>query len=246
MLIAEDQLLKQISPNDIVVDVGGGMEPFYRANYVVDFIPYSKRVKTTKRPFFAKKHWYQIDICSKTLPFTDKSIDFVICSHTLEDIRDPIFVCKELSRIAKAGYIETPSRALESSFGIDPFPLGNLYPGLNHHRWFVEVVNNKLIFTAKTLYLTVFPEMAVNGRKDPVLSFFWKNKFSFEERILDWKEYLYDLARFKAEFEGKSYQELRKNIDRKLTRARIARKLQKLIGKSKPFDFGDSFTKYKK
>jgi hypothetical protein len=32
----------------------------------------------------------------------------VICSHTLEDIRDPLWVCSEMIRIGKAGYIELP------------------------------------------------------------------------------------------------------------------------------------------
>lgn len=237
MLIDEGGLLKYISPNDFVVDIGGGIEPFFRANCIVDILPYSKKGLKRKKAYFKRESWYQMDICSESLPFSDKSIDFAICSHTLEDIRDPIYVCKEINRIAKAGYIETPSRALESSFGVDPFPLGNHYPGLNHHRWFVEERKNTLVFTAKTSYLSVFPEMGVEGRKEPFLSFFWKDNFSFEERILDWRGYLYDLARFKAKFEGENYEELKKMIDRKLTRAKIVRKIQKLIGKAQPFDF---------
>ena len=62
--------------------------------------------------------WIQRDICDREpYPFDDDELDFVICSHTLEDVRDPIWVCSEMARIAKAGYIEVPSRLEEQSYG---------------------------------------------------------------------------------------------------------------------------------
>ena len=52
-------------------------------------------------------------MCNSHWPFPDKTFDFVVCSHLLEDVRDPITVCRELCRVGKAGYIETPSRIRE-------------------------------------------------------------------------------------------------------------------------------------
>ena len=54
-----------------------------------------------------------------SLPFEDKSFEVAVSSHTLEDIRDPLFLCAELNRVTKAGYIETPSIVAELTFGIN-------------------------------------------------------------------------------------------------------------------------------
>jgi len=42
-----------------------------------------------------------------------KEVDFVSCSHVLEDLRDPIRVCEEIVRVGKRGYIEVPSKTAE-------------------------------------------------------------------------------------------------------------------------------------
>jgi len=39
--------------------------------------------------------------------------DFCICTHTLEDIMNPVFVCEQMSAIAHAGYIAFPSKCRE-------------------------------------------------------------------------------------------------------------------------------------
>lgn len=38
-----DQVLSRISPTDVVVDIGGWAQPFTRANYVIDLMPYETR-----------------------------------------------------------------------------------------------------------------------------------------------------------------------------------------------------------
>jgi len=94
---------------------------------------------------FTSDTWIQRDICEKTpYPSQDKSIDLVICSHTLEDVRDPLWVCSEMIRIAKAGYVEVPSRRCESCRGLETG-----ITGLSHHRWLIEVEGNGLRFLPK-------------------------------------------------------------------------------------------------
>jgi hypothetical protein len=48
-----------------------------------------------------------------SLPFRDGAVDFVIVSHLAEHVEDPDAMCRELVRVAAAGYLETPSRAAD-------------------------------------------------------------------------------------------------------------------------------------
>jgi len=111
------RLLSTIPRDAKVVDVGGGAAPFPRADYVIDAIPYEKlgtgsdgniHEKLGIEPRYSAERWIQTDLCDRRpWPIADKSFDFAICSHLLEDIRDPIWVCSELRRIAKAGYSDS-------------------------------------------------------------------------------------------------------------------------------------------
>lgn len=122
-----------------VVDVGGGAAPFARADHVVDAVAWEDRGSGSDgargtAPGLSREQWTQVDLCDRRpWPFADKSFDFAVCSHVLEDVRDPLWVCSELSRIARAGYIEMPSRVLEQSRGVE----NPLYAGYCHHRWLV-------------------------------------------------------------------------------------------------------------
>lgn len=150
-------LLGRIRPGDTVLDIGGWARPFNRATHVIDSGPYETRGEIYRKMFqspfqgpseehFTKATWFQRDICDRTpFPFADKSLDFAICSHTLEDIRDPIWVCSEMVRVAKAGYIEVPSRIAESTRGWESPGIA----GLTHHRWLVSIEGNSVSFEHK-------------------------------------------------------------------------------------------------
>jgi hypothetical protein len=117
-------IISRLRDDDIVLDVGGWVRPFNRANIVMDAEPYETRgyYRTLGLPAsqggaterFTRSSWIQRDLCERDpWPLADRSADFAVCSHTLEDVRDPVWVCSELVRVAKAGYIEVPSRAAE-------------------------------------------------------------------------------------------------------------------------------------
>jgi Methyltransferase domain len=94
---------------------------------------------------FSRETWIQRDICDREpYPFEDKQLDFVVCSHTLEDVRDPIWVCSEMVRIAKAGYVEVPSRLEEQSAGFQ-----GPWVGWGHHRWLIDVTDGRMEFVFK-------------------------------------------------------------------------------------------------
>lgn len=139
-------MLRRIGPNDVVLDVGGWACPFNRANYVLDAEPYHTRGYYAKlglpasqgggQEHFTADTWVRRDICHHApFPFADKSIDFVICSHTLEDVRDPLWVCSEMVRVGKRGYVEVPSRVAETCRGWEHPRIA----GLSHHRWLIDI-----------------------------------------------------------------------------------------------------------
>jgi SAM-dependent methyltransferase len=186
-----------------VLDVGGWYQPFNLATHVIDLAPYESRrshdaIDPEDSERFSAATWVVHDVCSSPWPFPDKFFDFVVCSHLLEDVRDPIFVCRELCRIGKSGYIETPSRVREI-FSKDrlffmKYLLGKVPEiGFYHHRWFVEAEGTHLRFTAKTAALLARRRHYITrndiGRtlteQESGLSLFWTKQFTFEEVFID-------------------------------------------------------------
>lgn len=152
-------VLARIGEGDRVLDVGGWWKPLNRANYVVDLLPYETRggggrIGPSLERYTADT-WVQFDICETPWPIPDKSFDFVYCGQTLEDIRDPIAVCKELSRVAKRGYVEVPSVWIECTYDIDVGPLTPQYPGYEKHRWLVFEEDDGLLFVPKQIWLSL-------------------------------------------------------------------------------------------
>lgn len=142
-----------------VLDVGGWAAPLARADVVLDLLPYESRglygtPADRDRERVRADSWVRHDICAREpFPFADDAFDLVVCSHTLEDVRDPIWVCSELSRIGRAGYVEVPSRLEEQSWGVN----GD-YVGWSHHHWLIDAVDGGLEF--------VFKPHALHARDD--------------------------------------------------------------------------------
>ncbi len=149
-----ERILYTVPETAVVLDVGGWGKCFTRADWVLDRMPYETRGLYGKDgdgpERFGRGTWVQRDICDKQpWPFDDKSIDFAVCSHTLEDVRDPVWVCHELNRVARAGYIEVPSRLEEQSFGFQ-----GKWAGWDHHHWLIDVGDCRIDFTLKHYLMT--------------------------------------------------------------------------------------------
>ena len=141
------EVLARIRPSDVVLDVGGWARCFNRADHVLDLFPYHTRGRCYRDAMdlgpqggevehFSAETWHERDLCDREpWPFADKSIDFCTCSHTLEDLRDPLWLCSEMVRVARRGYIEVPSVGFELSRGREP----GVPVGLSHHKWIVDV-----------------------------------------------------------------------------------------------------------
>jgi len=158
-----------------VVDIGGSVNgwstPYIDA--IVDFnVPENLPNHITH---------YQCDIThpdswKKILEDVNKNekFDFCICTHTLEDIMNPGFVCEQMSKIAHAGYIAVPSKHRELS----RFEY-SCYRGYIHHRWIFTINDNQCIGFPKINYIdsvNTFDAVAdvSYGRCD--LSFYWNGE----------------------------------------------------------------------
>src|SRR5882672_6252258 len=139
---SREEILSRLTDSDLVLDVGGWGKPFARADWVIDLMPHETRGIYGETPDrdaerFSAATWVERDICDREpWPFTDRQFEFAICSQTLEDVRDPVWVCSELNRVAKAGYIEVPSRLEEQSWGC-----AGEFVGWDHHRWLIDVAD---------------------------------------------------------------------------------------------------------
>jgi SAM-dependent methyltransferase len=93
----------------LVLEVGSGGSPYFRANVLID--AYAETRERHWAPFITDRP--SVLGMGEALPFRDKSFDFVIASHVLEHSADPESFLRELQRVAKAGYIETPDAFME-------------------------------------------------------------------------------------------------------------------------------------
>ncbi len=202
---ANRQKINALADDKRVLDIGGWAEPLLRANYIMDVFPYETRSLgyhgigciprsvTYPEPRngerFTRDTWVIHDICSQSpFPFPDKMFDFVVCSHTLEDVRDPIRACNEIMRVGRAGYIETPARLWEQTMR----PSGIV--GEGHHRWMVQIEENTIRFYGKPHFLHTsknyyVPNAFVKNERideDKVTFLFWEDSFSFEEPSTYW------------------------------------------------------------
>ena len=97
-----------IKRSDLILDVGSGSSPHPAADVLLE------RYLDPKHRYSAMvidRPTVLADACK--MPFRDKAFDFVIAFHVLEHVPDPASFLKELQRVGKAGYIETPNAIFE-------------------------------------------------------------------------------------------------------------------------------------
>lgn len=103
---------------------------------------------------------------------TNGKFDFSICSHTLEDVFNPIDLILNLEKISKRGYIAIPSKYSEFTQHFD-----HLYRGHGHHKQFFDI---------KSDALTIYPKfnwIETDKRSDLI-----KEKNGPNELTLIWEE----------------------------------------------------------
>jgi hypothetical protein len=195
---ARQRILDTLPDDAVVLDVGGWAKPFPRADWVIDLREYETRGEwgydgDPADERFSAGTWVARDICAhEPWPFADDQFDFAVCAHTLEDVRDPIAVCAELVRVARAGYIEVPSRLQEQTRGVH----GD-WVGWGHHHWLIDVdaerADVRFVMKPHSLSRTdvqlAFPEgvAAKLTEEERIEQLWWEGAFTFHE------DYFYDL-----------------------------------------------------
>ena len=89
----------------LVLDVGSGQKPMWRADVLVE--RYLDDSSQRPGPLCVARPLICGDI--EALPLKDKAFDFIYCSHVLEHVSDPERAARELGRVGKAGIIAMPS-----------------------------------------------------------------------------------------------------------------------------------------
>ena len=117
-----------IRANDFVLEIGSGHNPKARSDVLCDkFIEDNEQRGGT---IVADRPLVEAD--GQFLPFADAAFDYVICSHVLEHVEDPVLLISELMRVASRGYIETPSE------------IGEQIYGWYYHHWVVNLIDGRL------------------------------------------------------------------------------------------------------
>lgn len=164
--------------SDLVLEVGSGGNPYFRANVLLDAYEETR-----------ERHWEPLVADRPTvlgfvekLPFKDKTFDFVIASHVLEHSTDPEAFLNELQRVAKAGYIEVPDAFMER---INPYI---------DHRLEITIRNDSLLIRKKPAHevdaelVELYSNKAKNVIANETMSkhpyhfhvrYYWENKIDF-------------------------------------------------------------------
>jgi len=179
-----------VKKTDLVLEVGSGGNPYFRANVLCD------AYFESQERFFAPLVFDRPTIIARAenLPFKNDSFDFVIASHVLEHSSDPEKFLKELQRVARAGYIEIPDAVMER---------------LTHytfHRLEIAERNGELVIRKKKNYIQdlelaelfdykaikVFPKLISKHPFDFHVRFYWnKNNGGIKYKIVN-PEYKFD------------------------------------------------------
>lgn len=124
-----------VKSSDRVLEVGGGHNPHPRSNVVVDKFSDSNYHRSGNIKVYKNQTFQEAD--GENLPFKDNEFDYVICNHVLEHVDNPARFLQEQSRVAKRGYMETPSYIGE-----------HLIPKQSH-RWLILEIDNKIVMVEK-------------------------------------------------------------------------------------------------
>lgn len=147
-------------PDDaLVVDIGAGMSRLPRANFAVDLMTFDESRKFALRcqgeDRCTRENWIVSDVCDPFSFFHDKQFEYSFCSQTIEDVRDPIGIVRELNRISRRGFISTIHWTYElgAQFGRQWGAPTDEFVGYHHHRWVICVNNGVVEFVWKPPYV---------------------------------------------------------------------------------------------
>lgn len=166
-------LRTQVPADARILDIGPGHHPLTWATHYVDFVDIEG--------LGAKPLW-KVDLATQPLPFPDKSFDFIYARHCIEDMYNPFPLLKEMERVGKAGYIETPSPIAELCRGVDgAVPK---WRGYHHHHFICWARERELSLISK------YPIVEHAGIDDMTLAtflrsspYYWNTYYLWRDKI---------------------------------------------------------------
>jgi len=176
-----DHLGKSITKDMKVLELGPGVLPFPHATHFCGWLDEEQK----KLP-----NYKMVDFSKDKFPYEDKEFDFVYARHVLEDLYNPFNCMDEMSRIAKAGFIECPSPIAEMCKDVENWKNDKKdtlkWRGYQHHHYFVWN-DGQLNFLHKfptVEYIGLSDEqMIYNALKHPVhwnSYYMWKDKIEYK------------------------------------------------------------------
>lgn len=161
---------------DLVVDIGSGDKPFWRADVLVDSVAAGDEQRHSGRPVETRLGAFVESDVTRGLPFADGAFDFSYCSHLLEHLPAPGVFLEELTRVSRAGYIEVPNGMYEVA---EPFV---------SHLWLVFRDGQRLVFVRKSkamhdaLHRNRASHSGLRFRvlREPFIRLYWEGSVDYE------------------------------------------------------------------
>jgi SAM-dependent methyltransferase len=170
-----------IPPGARVLDIGSGGDPFPQATTLVDRYPGPTQHRHA--PFVRDgREFIEADVCD--LPFADKTFDFVYCAHVLEHVPDPLAACREIIRVGRRGYIETPTLGKDVLFAWN-------VPDM--HKWHVVAIADNLCFfeisprQGAGIGSPIWQELVLGPWEHPLQDAFFNNQDIFNV-MFQWRD----------------------------------------------------------
>lgn len=99
--------------------------------------------------------------------------DYAICTHTLEDVYNPVTALEMLPTIAKHGIISMPRARIELSRIENRGWLGFI-----HHRWIFDQVDDHMLLIPKLSFLEQLSKLAYTNASEEIV-YEWDNTIPF-------------------------------------------------------------------
>ena len=167
----------KIADDALVLEIGSGSSPWERSDVLLDRFYVDDTGQRGGNDLYLDQR-PMIVASGEKLPFRDKSFDFIYCNHVIEHALDIGAMLDEMSRVAKAGYLECPNPALEKILDQD------------QHNWYISEQRGKLLIIKKDVnnnVTTKYDKFYFNLLSDHfIVRNYWKH---FVTR-LDWKDHI--------------------------------------------------------
>ena len=175
-----DYVCNSIPEGSKVLELGPGNVPLSKATHFCGWLN-SEKEKLS--------NYKIVDFSKDKFPYENKEFDFIYARHVLEDLDNPFNCMDEMSRIAKAGFIECPSPIAEICREVENWNVDQKikWRGYNHHHNFVWNNGDKLNFLHKfpsVEYMKLNDETFIEKLLEKPINwntyFMWKDKINYK------------------------------------------------------------------